>query len=224
MTDPRTSSPSRITRRAALAATGAAAAVWLAPGAAIVPAHAQPSEQELMQEGPLPEKTLGEESAPNTIIEYSSMTCPHCARLHENVIPDLKSKYIETGQALYILREFPLDNLAFAASMLARCAEDDKYFPLVEVLYDKQEEWAFGEGDAVERLFKIAKQAGFTRESYEQCLRDQELLDGIAAIRKRAHEEFGVNSTPTLFVNGQMLKGAGSIEDVEELMNLEKEG
>lgn len=212
-----------ITRRAALAAL-ATAAVCLAPGAVVSPAIAQPSEQELMQGGPLPEKSLGEESAPNTIIEYSSMTCPHCARLHENIIPELKSKYVETGKARYILREFPLDNLAFAASMLARCAEDDKYFPLVEVLYDKQEKWAFGEGDAVERLFKIAKQAGFTRERYEQCLKDQELLDGIAAVRKRANEEFGVNSTPTLFVNGQILKGPASIEEVEELMELEKEG
>src|SRR5690606_6653099 len=171
------------------------------------PALADPSEMELMADGPLPENALGEETAPNTIIEYSSMTCPHCARLHKELVPELKSKYVDTGKMRYIIREFPLDNLAFAAFMVARCAGPQKYFPVVEMLYANQEEWAFGEGDAVERLYKMAQQAGFSRDQYEKCLRDQELLDGIAAVRKRASEKLDVSSTPTLFVNGQKLKG-----------------
>lgn len=213
---------SNVTRRRAAAGLALAAGGLALPGLFSWPALAAPDEKELMADGPLPENALGEETAPNTIIEYSSLTCPHCARLHKNVIPDLKSKYIETGKARYILREFPLDNLAFAASMLARCAGPEKYFPLIEVLYAKQEEWAFGEGDPVERLYKIAQQAGFSREKYETCLKDQKLLDGIAAVRKRASEKLGVSSTPTLFVNGQLLKGATGIEDVEKLMELEK--
>lgn len=205
-----------------LALAALAAGSLAIPGLGAWPALAAPSKKELMEDGPLPENALGEATAPNTIIEYSSMTCPHCARLHKEVIPELKSKYVETGQARYILREFPLDNLAFAAFMLARCAGPEKYFPFIEVLYAKQEEWAFGEGDPVERLYKMAQQAGFSRDKFTSCLKDQKLLDGIAAVRKRAAEKFGVNSTPTLFVNGQMLKGPADIGAIEKLMELEK--
>lgn len=214
------------TRRRVLggsATLAAAAAGSLAiPGIASRPAFADPSEKELMADGPLPENSLGEATAPNTIIEYSSMTCPHCARLHKEVLPELKSKYVDTGKVRYIIREFPLDNLAFAAFMVARCAGPEKYFPVVEMLYANQEEWAFGEGDPVERLYKMAQQAGFSREKYETCLKDQKLLDGIAAVRQRASEKFGVSSTPTLFVNSKQLKGAATLEDIEKLMDLEK--
>lgn len=203
-------------------AVGASAYFSPLPGSGISDALAGPSEGELLADGPLPENVMGETTAPNTIIEYSSMTCPHCARFHKDIVPDIKSKYVKTGKARYIIREFPLDKLAFAASMLARCAGPEKYFPFVKVMFEKQQIWAFGEGDPVERLFTMAKQAGFTREAFETCLKDQKLLDGITAVRKRGNEKFGVNSTPTLFVNGQVLKGARAIDDVEKLMKLDK--
>jgi len=218
-----------MTRRAAISGGASLAALAAGgfayfsplPGAGSGRAHAA-SEADLMKEGPLPDFVLGKATAPNTVIEYSSLTCPHCARFHANVLPDLKSKHIDTGQVRYIIREFPLDNLAFAAAMLARCTGGEKFFPFIDVLYAKQQEWAFGEGDPVPRLFKIAKQAGFTKESFEKCLRDQKLLDGISAIRKTANEKFGVNSTPTLFVNGKLVKGAGKVEDLERHMEIEK--
>lgn len=230
MTEFQTPPHMMLTRRGALkssislvtAAAGIAAYFSPLPGWGIPQAVAAPSESELMAEGPLPENALGEATAPNTVVEYSSMTCPHCARFHKDIVPELKSKYVETGQVRYILREFPLNRMAFAASMLARCAGPEKFFAFVKVLYEKQEVWAFGEGDPVERLFTMAKQAGFTRESFETCLKDQKLLDGITAVRKRASEKFGVNSTPTLFVNGQLLKGARDIGDIEKLMKLDK--
>ncbi len=231
MSDIKIPNSTEMTRRSALAGgfsvTAALAGIALLaplPGLGAGPVWAEPSEKELMEAGPLPENMIGEATAPNTIIEYSSMTCPHCARFHKDIVPDIKSKYVKTGQVRYILREFPLDNLAFAAFMLARCAGPEKFFPFVSALYAKQNEWAFGEGDAVERLFKMAKQAGFTKESFETCLKDQKLLDGIAEIRKRANEKYGVSSTPTLFVNGKMLKGASSIADIEKLMEIEKKG
>ena len=215
-----------MTRRAALvggtslAAIAAGATAYFAPWADTTSGrvHAQPAERDLLADGPLPDNVMGEATAPNTVIEYSSLTCPHCARFHRDVVPTLKSKYIDTGKVRYILREFPLDNLAFAASMLARCVEPEKFFPFMEALYAKQGDWAFGEGDPVPRLFKMAQQAGFTKQTFETCLRDQKLLDGITEVRKRAQEKFGVNSTPTLFVNGKLLKGARSIEDLEKLM------
>ena len=228
MTESQISNRAAITRRVALiggtslVAFVAGAAGYFAPwtDATGGRVHAQPAERDLLAEGPLPENVIGEATAPNTVIEYSSMTCPHCARFHKDILPDLKSKYVETGKARYIMREFPLDNLAFAASMLARCAGPEKFFPFIEAMYAKQGDWAFGEGDPVPRLFKMAQQAGFTKQTFETCLRDQKLLDGITEVRKRAQEKFGVNSTPTLFVNGKLLKGARSIEDIEKLMDL----
>lgn len=199
-------------------AVGVGAYLTLTPSNGPGPANAEPKLSELMEQGPLPENVLGPDKAPVTIIEYSSMTCPHCANFHKEVLPGLKEKYVDTGKVRYILREFPLDNLAAAAFMLARCAGPEKYFAFVETLYAKQQDWAFGEGDAVERLLKMAKQAGFTKESFEKCLSDQKLLDNIVAVRKRGNDKFGVKSTPTFFINGKLLKGGSKIKDFEDLM------
>ena len=149
---------------------------------------AGPSEvpvEELMKPGPLPDLVLGKDDAPITIVEYASMTCGHCASFHNKVLPALKEKYIDTGKVRLIMREFPLDNLAAAASMLARCAGGEKTFPLISVLFAKQDEWAFVKGDPRPELFKFAKQAGFTQESFDKCLADQKLLDDITAVRTR---------------------------------------
>jgi protein-disulfide isomerase len=174
------------------------------------------SVEELMKPGPLPELQVGETNAPVTIVEYASMTCGHCANFHTKVFPAIKEKYVDTGKVRFIMREFPLDNLAAAASMLARCAGEGKTFPLISVLFAKQDEWAFVKGDPRPELLKFAKQAGFTQESFEKCLTDQKLLDDISAVRARAADTFGVNSTPTFFINGKKLNGGGSIEDFEK--------
>jgi protein-disulfide isomerase len=168
--------------------------------------------EELMKPGSLPDLTLGNADAPVTIVEYASMTCSHCAHFHNTAFPKLKEKYIDTGKVRLILREYPLDNLAMAASMLARCAGGDKTFPLISALFAKQEDWAFVRGNPVPELFKFAKQAGFTQESFDKCLTDQKLLDEITAGRKRASEKFGVNATPTFFINGKRLQEAPTIE------------
>src|SRR5262249_9747747 len=137
----------------------------------VVPAGAQESFPiaELMAPGPLPEMSLGDENAPVTIVEYASMTCPHCAAFHETVYPELKKRFIDTGKVRFIFREFPLDQLAAAGFMLARCASADKYFPLIETLFAKQRDWV------VQRplvpLLAIARQAGFTEETFNECLK-----------------------------------------------------
>jgi protein-disulfide isomerase len=196
---------------------GSAALALLAASGLAHPALAQrkkaaPSEvpmDELMKPGPLPDLVLGNSDAPITVVEYASMTCGHCAHFHITVLPTLKEKYVDTGKARFIMREFPLDNLAAAASMLARCAGNGKTFPLISVLFAKQDDWAFVKGDPRPELLKFAKQAGFTQESFEKCLTDQKLLDDIAATRARAAETFGVTATPTFFVNGKKLNGVG---------------
>ena len=199
-------------------AVGAAASSWVLTAAAQKrpQGRAEIPSDELMQPGPLPELVLGKEDAPVTVVEYASMTCGHCANFHNKVFPALKEKYIDSGKVRFVMREFPLDKLAVAASMLARCAGGDKTFPLISALFAKQDEWAFVRGNPVPELFKFAKQAGFTQESFDKCLTDQALMDDIVKIRGRAAETFGVGSTPTFFINGKKMTGAPTIEEFDK--------
>ena len=211
-------------RRLALAvvaagAMGGAVALYTQPLSA--QAAKGPTEvpvEELMKPVGLPDLAVGPADAKVTIVEYASMTCGHCAHFTTDIWPELKKKYVDTNKVRYIFREFPLDNLAAAASMLARCTGGDKAFPLIEVLFEKQKEWAFGEGNPVPRLFEIAKQAGFTQESFDKCLTDQKLLDDITGSRTRASDVFGVSATPTFYVNGKKLDGSPTMEKFDQMI------
>lgn len=173
---------------------------------------------ELQAPGPLGEMSMGADNAPVTIIEYASMTCSHCAHFQETTFPELKKRYIDTGKVRYILREFPLDPLASAGFMVSRCvAKDDKvkYFTMVDTLFAKQKEWAFVQ-KPLPALKALAKQVGLGDEAFEQCLANQQMFDGVRAVLMRGSEKFGVNSTPTFFVNGKKLSGDLSIDDLEK--------
>jgi len=215
-----------ITRRRLLELTGTgvltltAAGLILGDGSPVAPVTqaAAQSADELMTPGPMEEKVLGDPDAPVTIIEYSSMTCPYCAAFHAGTLPGIKEKYIDTGKAKLVFREFPFDPRAMAAFMLARCAPDDRYFPLIEVLYQQQRTWASAP-DARPPLLQISKLAGFTQESFEACLKNQEMLDNISQVQKRAADEFGVSSTPTFFINGEKVAGNMSVEDMSKLID-----
>lgn len=213
-----------LARRLALAvvvagAVGAGVALYTPPLSA--QQAKGPSEvpvEELMKPVGLPDLALGPADAKVTVVEYASMTCGHCAHFTTDIWPKFKEKYVDTGKVRYIFREFPLDNLAAAASMLARCTGGDKAFPLIEVLFEKQKEWAFGEGNPVPRLFEIAKQAGFTQESFDKCLTDQKLLDDITGTRTRASDVFGVSATPTFYINGKKLDGSPTMEKFDQMI------
>lgn len=209
-----------LARRAALAAlcAGALGAAVALPVAAQSKGPTEVPVEELMKPVGLPELALGPIDAKVTVVEYASMTCGHCAHFSKDIWPAFKAKYVDTGKVRYVFREFPLDNLAAAAAMLARCAGGDKAFPLVEVLFEKQQEWAFGEGNPVPRLFEIAKQAGFTQETFDKCLTDQKLLDDITAGRSRASDVFGVSATPTFYINGKKLDGAPTMEKFDAMI------
>ncbi len=167
------------------------------------------SDAALMDSGGLEDMMMGDPKATVTVIEYASTTCPHCSHFYETTFPEMKKRYIDTGKVRYIYREFVLNQLDAAAVMLLRCTDKDKYFPLLDAFFSKQKEWVVEK--PIGPLLAIAKQAGFTEESFNACLDTQKnekskaLLDKIEA-RNQAAQKLGVNSTPTFFVNGKMLK------------------
>jgi len=200
----------------------AASGLALTIGIMGLPALAQAAEtvdiDELMKPSPLGDKVLGSEDAPVTIVEYASMTCGHCAHFDEVTFPELKSRYIETGKVRYIFREYPLNQPAYAMSMLARCMPADKYFDGVEIMFEQLRSGALS-GTFLPALTKLSKQIGFTQESFEECLTNQKLLDALEAEKTRATNEFGVKATPTFFINGEKHSGALSIEEMGKIID-----
>ena len=189
----------------------------LAPAASAAPVMV-PMDQ-LMSIGPLPDIVQGSASAPATIVEYASMTCSHCAAFHEQVWPELKAKYIDSGRAKFILREFPLDPLATAGFMLARCAGPDKRNLLVDQLYSQQKTWASVD-KPIQPLLEIVKQVGMSQADFETCLKNQDLYDQVNQSRDRASETFNIDSTPTFFINGRKLVGELTLADFDKWLDI----
>jgi len=193
------------------AALGAPATSW---------AQAMVPLADLAEPSPLGDMTLGQEGAPVTIIEYASMTCPHCAHFAVNTFPKLKQQYIDTGKVRFIFREFPLDPLAAGASMLVRCADKDKAFSVLDLLFHTQSQWAVQ--NPIEPLFNVAKQAGYSRDTFNACLdtrtneNSRKILEGIESTRNRAADKLKVTSTPSFFINGKRVTGALSFEEMEK--------
>jgi protein-disulfide isomerase len=208
-----------ITRRAftaALSLTGLSLLAGFSPLRLIADAMAQ-SAADVAKPVSLPDMALGPANAPVTIIEYASMTCPHCAAFNAEVFPKIKSTYIDTGKIRYVFREFPLDIKAAAGSMLSRCiAKGDpaKYFAVTDLLFKQQSDWVAK--NTTETLTRIGKQAGLSQQAVDDCLKDQSLLDKIVADQKYANEVLKVNSTPTFFINGEMIKGETSFEEFDK--------
>lgn len=209
-----------ITRRQTLhllGATAGAAVLLRAWPAAAQHAGQSVSAEDLAVVGPLGEQAQGPADAKVTIIEYSSLTCSHCGAFHRDTYPQLKSRYIDTGKVRYVLREFPLDPLATAGVMLARCNGGTKYFPIVDLLYQQQRNWAYAE-KPLDALQALMRQAGFSQERFEACLRDQNLYQGVTAVKTRAADKLGIDSTPTFFINGQRHPGNLSIDELERII------
>jgi protein-disulfide isomerase len=173
---------------------------------------------EVLKPGALPEMAIGPEDAPVTIVEYMSMTCPHCAAFHNRTFDPIKEKYIDSGKVRFIIREFPFDPRAAAAFMLARCAPEGQYFPMVSMLMKQQDTWAAAQ-DGREALLQMSKLAGFTQESFETCLTNQKLLDDVNAVRERGAKEFGVAATPTFLINGKRYSGDMSVDSMSALID-----
>jgi protein-disulfide isomerase len=169
--------------------------------------HAPPAEGDM---------AIGPETAKVTVVEYASASCPHCANFYKTTFPDLKKEYIDTGKIRFIFREFPHNQPALAAFMLARCAPKEKYFPLIDMFFTQQDSWL---EKPLEGLQKIAQLAGFTKESFDACLKNEAVAKGIIAVRDTAEKEFGVDSIPTFFINGELLKGETSIDEFRKAID-----
>ena len=211
-----------ITRRAftaALSLTGFGLFAGFSPLKLITEAMAQ-SATDVAKPVSLPDMALGPQNATVTITEFASMTCPHCAAFTEKVFPKIKTEFIDTGKIRFIFREFPLDIKAAAGSMLARCiAKDDapKYFAVIDLLFKQQNDWVVK--NTTETLTRIGKQAGLSQQAVDECLKDQALLDKIAADQKFASEVLKVDSTPTFFINGEKVKGEQTFEEFSKRIN-----
>ncbi|MCF3936057.1 DsbA family protein [Acuticoccus sp. M5D2P5] len=180
-----------------------------------LPAFAQSADTAAAE--PLPDVVLGDPNAPVTIVEYASMTCPHCANFHKTTFQELKKEYIDTGKVKFVLREFPFDPLAAAVFMIARCS-DDKYYDVVDLFFETQGEWAVREG-ALAKIRGLARQTGMTDSAFEACLTDQKLLDGINAVKDRGYSEFNVTGTPTILIDGEKLEGARTMNAFREIID-----
>ncbi|NQV58669.1 MAG: DsbA family protein [Alphaproteobacteria bacterium] len=160
---------------------------------------------------------LGAKDAPVTIIEYASMTCPHCANFHMGPLKALKAKYIDTGKVRLIFREFPFDPVALQAAMLARCAGEKRFFGMLNVLFKNQLKWAKA-ANPQEALANIARLGGFTEARFQACMTSQALADQILQSRLNGSKEFDIDSTPSFIVNGVKTSGNMTIEKWDELL------
>jgi protein-disulfide isomerase len=179
------------------------AAVFLAVPAQAdeLPAHTQDYP------GSIPDLVLGKADAPNTIIEYSSLTCPHCAGFHTETLPKIKKELVETGKAKLVYRDFPLDGVAMGAAMLARCMPVDRYFPFLDMLFSSQKQWAYAQ-NPMAALQTMARLAGLSDDRSKACMTDQATMAAMQAKQTEAEQKYKINSTPQFVVNGKVLQGA----------------
>lgn len=165
----------------------------------------------------LAERAVGAEDAPVTIIEYFSLTCPHCAEFHTETFPALKEKYIDTGKVRFVFRDFPLDRVALPAAVMARCVDPKRYTGVISVLFESQVQWA-GAQNPLEPLSQIGRLAGLSEDQFHDCIASEAMINGVLTSRQEASRA-GVSSTPSFLVNGKLYPGGRSIEEFSEIID-----
>ncbi len=163
------------------------------------------------------EMALGALDAPVTIIEYASMTCPHCARFHLEELPQIKETYIDTGKVRFVYWEFPLGRLALTAAKIARCGGEERFFGFISLFFSKQVEWA-GSNDPVDALRKLANVGGLGSVEFDACLANTSLEDGILTSALAASKAHGIDSTPSFVINGELLEGELTVAKLAEIV------
>jgi protein-disulfide isomerase len=164
------------------------------------------------------DRILGNPEAPITIVEYASLTCPHCAHFENDVLPELKKKWIDTGRAKLVLRDFPLDEPALRAAMIARCAPPDRFYAYIDTFFKDQEKWVMAR-DYREALARLVKLGGMGKDEFDNCLKNSGLENRIVEGRLVASQQLDVNSTPTFFINGAKFSGAPTVEEFDKVLS-----
>ena len=164
------------------------------------------------------DRILGSPTAPITIVEYASLTCPHCAHFTDEVLPEIKKKWIDTGKVKLVLRDFPLDDEAVHASMIARCAPHDRFYAFIDTFFADQANWAAAP-DYRAALSRLAELGGMSKNEVDSCLKDATLENQVISSRLVAANQLGVNATPTFFVNGTKFTGAPTVEAFDKLLS-----
>jgi protein-disulfide isomerase len=164
------------------------------------------------------DRILGNPDAPITIVEYASLTCPHCAHFTNEVLPELKKKWIDTGKAKLVLRDYPLDEPALRAAMIARCAPPDRFYAYTDMFFGAQDKWVTAR-DYRDALARLVKLGGMSREEFDNCLKNTALENKIVEGRLIASKELDVNSTPTFFINGTKFTGAPTVEEFDKALS-----
>jgi protein-disulfide isomerase len=156
---------------------------------------------------------LGDPKAPVTIVEYASLTCSHCAHFHIQILPEIKKKWIDTGKVKLVYRDFPLDQVAVKAAQIAECAGNDRFFPVLDIIFRGQPTWATA-ADPIAELGKPLRIAGLGENEIKACLANDAMLNAVLS-DYRSGETLGVSATPTLFIGGQLYRGSRSVEDLD---------
>jgi protein-disulfide isomerase len=175
-----------------------------------------PPQQDLMAAGPLGDRVLGKPNAPVTVIEYVSLTCPHCSNFQKHLFQRVKKEFIDTGKVRFIVREFPIGHTSGTAAIINRCAPEDKYFFLLNQFLTRQPEWVSQEVRP-DAIYSVAKASGMTRETFDKCLSNQTIIEGLTEVKQRGRQ-FGVIGTPTFFINGRKAQGEVTFEEIKALI------
>ncbi|MBB3065952.1 MULTISPECIES: DsbA family protein [Limibacillus] len=200
-------------RRQIMLGTAALATLAVGGGAFLMPNPARAEEQVFEDD-----RILGDPAAPVTIIEYASLTCPHCARFHSDTLPPLKDSWIKDGRARLVYRDYPLDRVALTGAMIAHCFDGDRaYFAFVDMLYQQQARWSRAE-NPLEELASLAKIGGMSRERFDACLQDEAQLNRILEKLKHAQETYKIEATPSFVIGGEVYRGGRSFEDLEKIL------
>ena len=190
------------------------ATLGLAAAARVVLADAPAPLLEIAKD----ERILGNPAAPITIVEYASMTCPHCAHFAKEVLPELKRKWIDTGKVKLVLRDFPLDQLALRAAMIQRCAPPDRFYAFADMFFADQHQWVTAD-DANAALARLAALGGMSRSEVDACLKNSALENYILQERLVASKNLGVEATPTFFINGSKFAGAPTVAEFDKVLS-----
>jgi protein-disulfide isomerase len=164
------------------------------------------------------DRILGNKNAPITIVEYASLTCPHCASFQQETLPQIKKEWIDSGKARLVFRDFPFDQAALRASMLAQCAGPTRFWGFLDVLFHSQDSWARA-ADPTAALGKIARVGGMSEQQFQACMVDKDVQNFVVGNRLAGEQQYGVESTPTFFINGRKIVGAQPYAEFQKVLS-----